>query len=81
MKRWIAVGGGVIALTVAAWQVGHAQQNQPAVFRIVVEPTATGFKATCVNGCAWKDLSFDCKRADKQPCRAEIDQLGVSGAK
>jgi hypothetical protein len=81
MKRFIVVIGAGIALTVAASQVGHAQQAQPAVFRIVVEPSATGLKATCVNGCAWKELSFDFKRADKQPCKAEIDQLGVGGVK
>jgi hypothetical protein len=81
MKRWIAVGGGVIALTVAAWQVGHAQQTQPAAFRIVVEPTATGLKATCVNGCAWKELTFGCQRTDKQPCKAELDQFGVTEVK
>jgi hypothetical protein len=80
MKGLILIVGAVIGLTVAAWQVGHAQ-TQPAVFRIVVEPSATGLKATCLNGCAWKELSFGCERADKQPCKAEIDQLGVYGVR
>jgi hypothetical protein len=74
-----------ISLGVAARQVGHAQdkttQGQVATFRIVVEPSAKGLKATCLNGCAWKELTFGCELPGKQPCKAEIDQAGVSGVR
>ena len=74
-----------IALGVAGWQVGRAQdkpaQGQIATFRIVVEPSANGLKATCLNGCAWKELTFGCELPGKQSCKAEIDQAGVSGVR
>jgi len=49
--------------------------------RIVVEPSANGLKATCLSGCAWKELTFGCELPFKQPCKAEIDQVGVTGVR
>ena len=85
MKRLI-LAVGTVALGVAAWQVGQARerttaQTQIATFRIVVEPSANGLKATCVSGCAWKELTFGCELPLKQSCKAEIDQAGISGAR
>lgn len=80
MKVLILAGIAAIALATAGWQIGHAQ-GQMAAFRIVVEPSANGLKATCLNGCAWKELTFGCELPFKQPCKAEIDQVGVSGVR
>ena len=82
MKSLILVVVVTIAVAVAGWQVGRAQdkpaQGQIATFRIVVEPSAKGLKATCLNGCAWKELTFGCELPGQQSCKAEIDQAGVS---
>jgi hypothetical protein len=75
-KTW-RVALVIVALIAAAWTVGRAQA-QVGQFRIVIEPSATGVKAVCISGCAWKELSWDCDKA--RPCKAEIDQLGVGGA-
>ena len=80
MKALILAGIAAIALATAAWQIGQAQ-GQMATFRIVVEPSANGLKATCLSGCAWKELTFGCELPFKQPCKAEIDQVGVSGVR
>lgn len=68
-------------LVASAWQIGYAQ-SEPKVadFRMIVQVTGRGLVATCIQGCAWKELSFGCGDA-KQPCRAEIDQFGVGGVK
>ena len=76
-KRWQVVLM-VLVLVLIAWRAGQAQA-QLAQFRIVVEPSATGLKAVCVTGCAWKDLSFGCDKG--RVCKAEIDQLGVGGVR
>jgi hypothetical protein len=77
-KRWQVVLM-VLALVVVAWRAGQAQA-QIAQFRIAVEPSATGLKAVCISGCAWKELSYGCDKTVAVPCKAEIDQLGVGTA-
>ena len=80
MKKLILVLLVVIVAIVAALQNGYAQ-TQVASFRIVVEGTATGLKATCLGGCAWTDVTYTCGTNAKQSCKAEIDEKGIGGVK
>jgi hypothetical protein len=79
MKKHWQVVLVAIAIVIAGWHVGQAQ-SQIAKFQIVVEPTTTGFKAVCLSGCAWKELTYGCDRSGGTSCKAEIDQLGVGTA-
>jgi hypothetical protein len=80
MKRLLLIGAIGVAVVGFARLTG-AQTQPPAVFQIVVEPSANGLTATCLKGCAWKTLSFGCEPKKGEPCKAEIDQLGVGGTK
>ena len=76
MKK-ILIALALTAVIVVAWQVGRAQaQTKVSEFKITVQLTGGGLIAQCSQGCAWKELSFGCGDP-KNPCRAEIDQLGV----
>jgi hypothetical protein len=79
MKKHWQVVLVVLALVIAGWQVGQAQ-SRLAKFQIVVEPTATGLKAVCLSGCAWKEITYGCYKTVGTPCKAEIDELGVGTA-
>lgn len=68
----------VVALVAIAFAVGHAQ-SRVSTFQIVVEPSAKGVKATCVQGCAWKQLTFNCDSSAL--CKEQIDQFGVGPVK
>jgi hypothetical protein len=78
MKRLILGSLLTGALVFSAWQLGQAQ-SQLAEFQIVVEPSASGLKATCARGCAWKTLTFTCD--PNAACKAGIDERGVGGVK
>ena len=80
MKRLLLIGAIGIAV-VGLGRLAGAQTQPPAVFQIVVEPSANGLTATCLKGCAWKTLSFGCTPKKGETCKAEIDQLGVGGTK
>ena len=73
MNRWRVVLV-VLALVAFGWGVGHTQ-TQVGQFKIVVEPSATGMKATCTDGCAWKEVTFSCN--GRKECKARIDERGV----
>ena len=44
-------------------------------FEIVIEVAGSGAKLECLEGCAWKKLSFQCPEASV--CRAVVDETGV----
>jgi hypothetical protein len=46
-----------------------------AEFRITIERTATGSKLECLQGCAWKTLTFSCNPASS--CKTGIDAMGM----
>ena len=70
----------LIVLVAVAFEFGQAQ-TRVATFRIVVEPSAKGAKATCIEGCAWKQLTFNCDPSGQRSCKAQIDQFGVGPIK
>ena len=59
----------------------QAQTPQPvAEFQMVVEFSNGKLNAQCLRGCAWKTISYGCQDG-RVTCKAEIDQLGVGGAR
>ena len=58
-----------------------AQAPQPvAEFQMVVEFSDGKLNAQCLRGCAWKTISYGCQDG-RVTCKAQIDQLGVGGAR
>lgn len=78
MKKITIAALFLVVLVAVAFEFGHAQ-TRVATFRIVVESSAKGAKATCIEGCAWKQLAFNCDPS--RPCKAQIDQFGVGPVK
>ena len=78
MRKAVLSGIAVLALVASAWQVGQAQaQTKVSDFKIAVQVSKDGLTAQCLQGCAWKEISFTCD--PQKPCKTEIDQLGVAG--
>jgi hypothetical protein len=80
MKKVTLLTLAVVALVAVAFKVGNAQ-SKIASFRIVVEPSANGARATCIEGCAWQELTFSCDPSAQRPCKQQIDQFGVGPVK
>jgi len=77
MKRIAATILGIAALPGLIVVTTPAQQPI-SEWAFVAEASDTGWAMTCLKGCAWKTLSFDC--GPGQRCRVRIDQFGVGPA-
>jgi len=83
MKRVLLTGVMVLGLGAGLWSCA-ASKARPAVkaqplavadFRITIERTATGAKLECLQGCAWKTLTFPCDALNS--CKTGIDGMGM----
>ena len=83
MKQLLLTGVMILGLGAGAWSCA-ASRTQAAVsakppvvadFRITVERTPTGAKLECLQGCAWKTLTFACDPANS--CKTGIDAMGM----
>jgi hypothetical protein len=77
MKRVLLVVIGIGVAAAAGWRLAGAQDREPASFQFVLEVTPEGWQATCDHGCNWERLAYKCPA--NMPCRARVDQAGVTG--
>jgi len=84
MKNVLLVGVTILGLAAGAWScaaaktraaVTNAKPPVVADFRITIERTATGAKLECLQGCAWKTLTFPCDPVTS--CKTGIDGMGM----
>ncbi len=81
MKQVFFVVSALLAL-VALGYVAGAQAIGPGTvgnfaFRIHLDRDEDRVVLVCTEGCAWRDLAFDCGPTD--PCSAEINEPGTVG--
>ena len=70
-------GFGLVGLVSAASIAANLSPRHPPEYRIVLEWTQSGWRASCSTGCNWERLFYECREG--VACRAEITASGVRG--
>lgn len=65
-----------ICFTIFGFSIQDSEDKMLNDFKISLQASDSGMNLTCLNGCAWKSLSYECP---ENQCNVNIDNYGMNG--
>ena len=79
MKKVVVALALVVLFGAGFWHLATAEAEvEPAEFELTVTLTENGATMTSDHGCAWKELTYECKA---KPCSFVVNGSGVRGVR